>query len=306
MRIAPNARGGADAVSLVGRCSKLSGLYALDSVENFNILCLPRAAELRPGDMRRVYTAAAQYCTERRAFLLMDIGAAVNTPRAVLAWLKSNEVLRHSHAAVYFPRLQIVNLARRGAKLDIAPSGAIAGLYARVDAERGVWKAPAGVEARLRGVTGLACRVSETDINSLSTQGINCLRLLPKAGIVSWGAQTASHASESKYVNVRRFVLYLEASIARGTQWAVFESNNETLWAQICSIVTDFLFSKWKCGALQGNKPEEAFFVRCDHTTMTQNDLDDGRLVCLVGVALVKPAEFVVIRIGQWTADRKA
>ncbi|HEU4621376.1 MAG TPA: phage tail sheath C-terminal domain-containing protein, partial [Burkholderiaceae bacterium] len=139
----------------------------------------------------------------------------------------------------------------------------------------------------------------------LNPIGVNCLRALPGRGLRVWGARTISSDPEWKYVNVRRYFNYLEASIDRGTQWAVFEPNGDLLWANVRGTIGDFLFNEWKSGALLGTKPEEAFFVRCDRTTMTQNDLDNGRLICLIGVAVVKPAEFVIFRIGQKTADAK-
>ena len=140
----------------------------------------------------------------------------------------------------------------------------------------------------------------------LNPLGINCIRALPNRGIRVWGARTASSDPEWKYVPVRRYFLYLEASIDIGTQWAVFEPNGERLWDNVRTAVTDFLYNEWVNGALLGATPAEAFFVRCGRDTMTQNDIDNGRLVCLVGVAALKPAEFVIFRIGQKTADAGA
>ena len=140
----------------------------------------------------------------------------------------------------------------------------------------------------------------------LNPIGVNCLRLLNGRGLRVWGARTISSDPEWKYLNVRRYFNYLGASIDRGTQWAVFEPNGELLWANVRGTIGDFLYNEWRNGALLGTKPEEAFFVRCDRTTMTQNDLDNGRLICLIGVAVVKPAEFVIFRIGQKTADAKS
>jgi phage tail sheath protein FI len=137
----------------------------------------------------------------------------------------------------------------------------------------------------------------------LNPEGINALRFFPGRSNRVWGARTMSSDPEWKYVNVRRLFIYLEHSIDKSTQWAVFEPNNEALWANIRQTVSDFLLTTWLTGALMGTKPEEAFFVRCDRTTMTQNDLDNGRLICLIGVAPTYPAEFVIFRIGQWTAD---
>jgi phage tail sheath protein FI len=166
-----------------------------------------------------------------------------------------------------------------------------------------VWKAPAN--ETVTGAIGLQRDVRFGEQEVLNPLGINCIRALPNRGIRVWGARTLSSDPEWKYVNIRRYFLYLEASIDRGTQWAVFEPNGEALWANVRNTVSDYLYNEWVSGALLGTKPEEAFFVHCDRSTMTQNDLDNGRLICLVGVAAIKPAEFVIFRIGQKTADAR-
>jgi hypothetical protein len=211
-----------------------------------------------------------------------------------------------TRAALYYPWVTVTNpLANprnnEAAELTVPPSGFVAGIYARTDIERGVWKAPANEV--VRGALRFEREVSFGEQELLNPIGVNCLRTLNGRGLRVWGARTASSDPEWKYVPVRRYFNYLEASIDRGTQWAVFEPNGERLWANVRGSVSDFLFNEWKQGALLGTKPEEAFFVRCDRTTMNQNDLDNGRLVCLIGVAVVKPAEFVIFRIGQKTAD---
>jgi phage tail sheath protein FI len=185
----------------------------------------------------------------------------------------------------------------------VPPAGFIAGIYARTDNLHGVAKAPANEPV-------LGALRFERDINFaeqgiLNPLGINCLRFFSGRGYRVWGARTASSDPEWKYVNVRRYFLYLEHSIDNSTQWAVFENNGPALWDNIRQTVESFLYSEWKNGALLGTKPEEAYFVRCDRSTMTQNDLDNGRMVCLIGVAVLKPAEFVIFRIGQKTADAK-
>lgn len=158
----------------------------------------------------------------------------------------------------------------------------------------------------VRSAVGFERTITTADQEMLNPAGVNCLRYFAGRGYRVWGARTASSDPEWKYVNVRRYFIYLEHSIDRGTQWAVFEPNDEPLWANVRRTITDFLHQEWTRGALLGQKPEEAFFVRCDRTTMTQDDLDHGRLVCLIGVAAIKPAEFIIFRIGQWTADRKS
>ena len=230
-------------------------------------------------------------------------GGAISGARDVRSRIDSK------YAALYFPWVTVANPAWRPGRADVPqeinlpPSGFLAGIYARNDVQRGVHKAPANevVRAALR---------FETDINFdeqgvLNPMGVNCLRFFPGRGYRVWGARTVSSDPEWKYVNVRRYFNYVERSIDVGTQWAVFEPNGEALWANVRQTISSFLYNEWRNGALLGADPKEAYFVKCDRTTMTQNDLDNGRLVCLVGVAVVKPAEFVIFRIGQKTADAR-
>ena len=187
--------------------------------------------------------------------------------------------------------------------MQLAPSGHIAGIYARVDLESGVHRAPAN--QTIRGITKITYDVTALDQNLLNPEGINALRFFPGRGNLVWGGRTLSSDPEWKYVNVRRLFIFLEDSIDKGMQWAVFEPNNEKLWARLRQSVSDFLLSLWRQGTFPGSRPEAAFFVKCDRTTITQSDVDQGRLICVIGVAALKPAEFVIFRIGQWTADHK-
>jgi phage tail sheath protein FI len=211
------------------------------------------------------------------------------------------------YAALYYPWLRIIDPVQGPdpglppTPLDVPPSGAVAGILARSDSERGVHHTP--VNQVVRGITELVRPVSAVEQEVLKPEGVNTLRFFEGRGNLVWGARTVSSDPEWKYVNVRRLFIYLEHSIEKSTQWAVFEPNDERLWTTIQGRIEAFLTSIWRSGALRGSTPEEAFFVRCDRTTMTQNDLDNGRLVCEVGIAPVRPAEFVIIRIGQWTAD---
>lgn len=220
---------------------------------------------------------------------------------------KEREAIDTRCAALYYPWVVVANPGARPGNASIAkqialpPSGFICGIYARNDAKRGVHKAPANEV--VRSALRLEGKMTIHEHEMLNPLGVNCLRFFRQLGYVVWGARTASADPLWKYVNVRRYFVYLEASIDRGTQWAVFEPNGEPLWANICASIYNFLYNEWINGALPGSRPEEAFFVRCDRTTMTQNDLDNGRLVCLIGVAPLKPAEFVIFRIGQKTAD---
>jgi Bacteriophage tail sheath protein len=207
-----------------------------------------------------------------------------------------------SFGALYYPWVRVTDPAS-GADLLVPPSGFVAGVYARVDLRQGVHKAPANEQLSL--AIGLERELGQSEADALSSSGVNLLRTFSSRGVVVWGARTLTSDSDWKYVNVRRFIIFLEQSIDRGLQWVAFEPNGETLWSNVRRTIEDFLFIQWRTGALTGTKPEEAYFVRCDRTTMTQNDLDNGRLTCLIGVAPIRPAEFVIFRIGQWTADHK-
>jgi phage tail sheath protein FI len=201
------------------------------------------------------------------------------------------------YAAFYYPWVKIVD-PETSALLSIPPGGYVAGIYARTDAERGVHKAPAN--EIVRGANSLEFTISKGEQDMLNPQGINCIRAFGGRGIRVWGARTMSSDALWKYINVRRLFLFLEESIEEGTQWVVFEPNDEKLWARVKQTIVQFLTRVWKDGALMGTTPEEAFFVKCDRTTMTQDDIDNGRLIVLIGVAPVKPAEFVIFRIAQW------
>ena len=250
-----------------------------------------------------VYSAAEAYCLERRAFLIVDIPSDIDTVQEMKDWLDSNAGLRNRNAAVYFPRLRIADPLNQFRLRDFAPSGTMAGLYARTDNDRGVWKAPAGIEATLRNVNELRYVLTDPENGTLNPLGINCLRTFPIIGTVSWGARTLDgadvQASEWKYLPVRRFALFLEESLYRGTKFAVFEPNDEPLWAQIRLNVGAFMQTLFRQGAFQGQTPREAYFVKCDKETTTQNDINQGIVNILVGFAPLKPAEFVIIKISQ-------
>jgi hypothetical protein len=172
------------------------------------------------------------------------------------------------------------------------------GIYARSDQERGVHKAPANEV--VRGAMELEFRITKGEQDILNPRHINCIRFFPGRGIRVWGARTTILDTLWKYINVRRLFIYIEESIEEGTQWVVFEPNDQKLWARVIQTITQFLTRVWRDGALMGTTPEEAFFVKCDRTTMTQDDIDNGRLICVIGIAPVKPAEFVIFRIAQW------
>jgi phage tail sheath protein FI len=283
-----------------------AALFELEKLEDVSIVAAPGSSAY--ADAQGIQGALVAHAEKRRSYRI----AVLDTPaeqtgtgaRAATAPLDSK------YAALYYPWVVISNpLAQPGdesipRELALPPSGFVCGIYARNDIERGVYKAPANevVRSALR---------FESDVNFaqqevLNPLGVNCLRFFVGRGYRVWGARTTSSDPEWKYVNVRRYFNYLEASVDRGTQWAVFEPNGERLWANIEETISTFLYNEWVSGALLGERPEQAFFVRCNRSTMTQNDLDNGRLICLVGVAAIKPAEFVIFRIGQKTADARS
>jgi hypothetical protein len=202
------------------------------------------------------------------------------------------------YAAFYYPWIKVID-PEAGLRRLVPPGGHIVGIYARSDTERGVHKAPANEV--VRGAVELEFQITKGEQDILNPRGVNVIRAFPGRGIRAWGARTLSSDTLWKYINVRRLFLFLEESIDEGTQWVVFEPNDEKLWARVRQTITQFLTRVWKDGALMGTTPEEAFFVKCDRTTMTQDDIDNGRLIVLIGVAPVKPAEFVIFRIAQWT-----
>jgi phage tail sheath protein FI len=280
-----------------------TGLYALEEVDLFNILCIPQVALMQDDDMRAVYTEAELYAEERRSMIIIDIALEVQRLDQMQAWLADNEGLRHPNGAVYFPRTNVPDRLNRNRPRSLAPSGTIAGLWARTDVERGVWKAPAGTDARLRNVESLIYNLTDQENGALNPLGINCLRTFPVYSNICWGARTLEGAdviaSDWKYVPVRRLTLYLEESLYRGTKWVVFEPNDEPLWAQIRMNVGAFMQDLFRKGAFQGTTPRDAYFVKCDGETTTQTDIDNGIVNIEVGFAPLKPAEFVIIKIQQ-------
>jgi uncharacterized protein len=281
-----------------------TGLYALDGIAPFifNILCIPAAASLNTSGLTTVISEAEKYCLDKRAFLIVDIPSSVATPAQMVAFMIANDGLRHTNAAVYFPRLEIPDPLNQNRPLNVGASGTLAGIYARTDATRGVWKAPAGTEAALRGAN-LVVKITDDENGSLNPIGINALRNFAVFGNISWGARTLDGAdvaaSEWKYIPVRRTALYIEESLYEGSKWIVFEPNDEPLWAQIRLNFGAFMHGLFRQGAFQGTTPRDAYFVKCDKETTTQNDINNGIVNILVGFAPLKPAEFVVIKIQQ-------
>jgi uncharacterized protein len=280
-----------------------TGLYALEDVDLFNILMLPQAALMPATDMHAVYTEAELYAEERRSMIILDLPVDVQRLDQMQAWLIDHNALRHRNAAVYFPRTNVPDPLNRNRPRSLGGGGTMGGLWARTDTERGVWKAPAGTDARLRNVESLVYNLTDQENGALNPLGINCLRNFPVYSNICWGARTLEGAdiiaSDWKYVPVRRTALYLEESLFRGTKWVVFEPNDEPLWSQIRLNVGAFMQDLFRKGAFQGTTPRDAYFVKCDGETTTQTDIDNGIVNIEVGFAPLKPAEFVILKIQQ-------
>ena len=272
------------------------------------LLCVPPLTREPGGDVNsQTRSAAADYCLARRAMYIVD---------PLMAWDKPSDLTdasgldsvswglaRSANAALYFPYLRQPDPLQENRLADFAPCGAVAGIMARTDGQRGVWKAPAGNDATLNGVVELTVKLTDGENGQLNPLAVNCLRSFPVIGRLVWGARTLRGAdqlaSEWKYLSVRRTALFLEESLFRGSQWVVFEPNDEPVWAQIRLNVDAFMQNLFRQGAFQSRSPREAYFVKCDRETTTQNDIDLGIVNIEVGFAPLKPAEFVVIKLQQ-------
>jgi uncharacterized protein len=260
-----------------------TGLSALDQ-QPISIVCCPDDPTIPSAP-----AVLAAHCEKRK-----DRVCILQSPQPVIPSANHQPPVHSSYAAYYYPWLGVPALSG-SAIINIPPCGHVAGIYAQTDTSRGVWKAPANVP--IVGVQSLSAAIDTAESDLLQSRGINTIRSFPGQGIRVWGALTTSADPEWKYVNVRRYLVFLEHSIDQGTQWAVFEPYGPALWAAVCACIQSFLFNQWKSGALQGQTAQEAYFVRRGRDTMTQSDLDKGRLVIIVGIAPLRPAEFVIIQI---------
>jgi uncharacterized protein len=279
------------------------GLYQLEKVDLFNLLVVPPYTQ--DNDLVKAdWDAVVMYAARRRALALVDAPASwADTAAVTAANAITGVVSRNENGAMFFPRLNMTNPTRDNRIEAFAPAGAVAGVMARTDADRGVWKSPAGLDATLSGVLDLAVKLNDRENGAINQLGVNCLRNFVNIGPTVWGARTLkgadSLASEWKYIAVRRMALFLEESLYRGTQWVVFEPNDEPLWSQIRLNIGAFMQMLFRQGAFQGKTPKDAYFVRCDSTTTTQTDINLGIVNIIVGFAPLKPAEFVVIKFQQ-------
>lgn len=275
-------------------------------VDLFNLMILPADADHSADTATDLWGPASVFCKKRRAFLLVDPPSSWSSVQEIIkpeGVLRLRRGLVKDHSAIFYPRITI---RENGLNKQVGPSGAIAGLMSRIDVSRGVWKAPAGTEADLRGVVGLECRLSDDENGVLNPRAVNALRVFPN-GLVNWGARTMDgdddNPGDYKYIPIRRLALYIEESLYRGTKWVVFEPNDEPLWAKIRMNVGVFMTRLFNQGAFQGTSPNKAFFVKCDAETTTPSDQNLGIVNIEVGFAPLKPAEFVIVKIQQIAGD---
>jgi hypothetical protein len=263
------------------------GLTAFGEIDEISIVYAPDTSSIPGLDSKLI-----SHCENLKSrFAIIDAPSGQNS----VPNIDPRSKISSDYAAYYYPWIKVIS---GSAEVSVPPGGHVAGIYARSDNERGVYKAPAN--EIVRGASNLEFQITKGEQDILNPRGVNVIRAFPGRGILVWGARTLSSNTLWKYINVRRLFIYIEGSIEAGTQWVVFEPNDEKLWGRVCATITQFLTGVWHDGALMGTKPEEAFFVKCDRTTMTQDDIDNGRLVCIIGIAPVKPAEFVIFRIAQW------
>lgn len=285
----------------------LKGLLQLSHIPSFTILLIPETTHLSDREAAKVFQTAIPIIEQQRAVYLIDPpqqDAIRQSVKSLALWYKSQPFIRHPNLILYHPRIHIPSMASAALPITIPPSGTLAGLFARLDETRGVWKAPAGMEATLMGVMGLEQLLTSQDVTLLESGNINALKQTSPTTFVAWGSRTLSPDPEWRYVSVRRTALFLESSIKQGLTWTVFEPNDEPLWKQIRQSVGDFLTSLFRQGAFQGTKPQDAFFVKCGRDTITAKDQAAGLLHILVGFAPLKPAEFVTLRISQKVSPR--
>ena len=300
----PGSNGAApDKATYLGSPIDHTGFYALDTVDLFNLMIIPGDREVLPSLYAELIAEASNFCEKKRAFFLADApaewtdGTKVNADATTINTIRIGVAKKNS--AIFYPRIQFSD---GGLKKYVGPSGMIAGLMARTDSQRGIWKAPAGIEADLRGLVDLELNMTDNENGVFNKLGVNCIRKFPN-GIVNWGARTLDgsddFSSEWKYIPIRRLALFLEESLFRGTKWVVFEPNDEPLWAKIRMNLNAFMMSLFRQGAFQGSTPDKAYFVKCDGETTTANDRNLGIVNIQVGFAPLKPAEFVIISIQQ-------
>lgn len=291
---------------IVGDASERTGLSGFEVADDVTMLCIPdlmalyQAGAISMEGVKAVQLAMIAHCEQMKdRFAILDCPPGMN-PQQMKGWRMDEAGYDTKYGAVYYPWVRIANPWGNGDSVLVPPSGYMAGVYARSDTERGVHKAPANEV--IRGAMGLEMQITKSEQDILNPIGVNCIRAFPGRGIRVWGARTLSSDASWRYINVRRLFNFVEKSIEMGTQWIVFEPNDADLWARIRRDITAFLTNVWRTGALFGGSPSEAFFVKCDAETNPPDVRDLGQVIIEIGMAPVKPAEFVIFRISQWAA----
>jgi len=288
----------------VGDVADRTGFGGLETVDEVTMVCVPDVwAAHQKGWLDLEGVKAVQLAMIAHCELMGDRVAILDPPpdlkpQHVLNWRRDEAGYDSKYAALYWPWVKVHDPALN-ANILVPPSGHVAGIWGRNDDSRGVHKAPANEV--VRGAISLGCDLTSREQELLNPVGVNCIRSFPGRGVRVWGARTLSSDPEWVYLNVRRLFNYLEESILTGTQWVVFEPNDDALWARVRRTITAFLTNEWRKGALFGLTPDEAFFVKCDRETNPQESIDLGQLICEIGVAPVKPAEFVIFRLSQFS-----
>ncbi|MGB5055514.1 MAG: phage tail sheath C-terminal domain-containing protein, partial [Nitrospirales bacterium] len=280
----------------------LQGLSLLDRIGSFNILFIPQTEQLPDTHAIKVMQAAIALVAKHRAMYVLDVpqrDAPRQTVRALTTWFNQQSGVRHPNVAMYVPRVQVPPSLKKAFLHTIPVSGAMAGVIARTDQQRGVWKAPAGTAAILHGVQGIEQTLTQQEMGQLTQLGINPIRQTSPSQFVAWGARTLSSNREWQYLSVRRLALFLESSIQQGLGWVVDEPNDEPLWAHIRQAIDVFLQSLFRQGAFQGQKSQEAYFVKCGRDTISSSDQTAGVVNIMIGFAPLKPAEFIILTIRQ-------
>jgi phage tail sheath protein FI len=287
-----------------GDTARRQGMGGVSAVDEVTILLMPDLWAIGDGDtVKDLQGKMISHCENMGDRMAIIDPPPDLLPQDVLDWRMNQAGFDSKMSALYYPWIEVMDpLTRR--PMMVPPSGHVAGVWCRVDDTRGVHKAPANEV--VRGANGLAFQITQAEQGGLNTNGINCIRSFPGRGIRVWGARTLSSDPEWRYINVRRLFNYVSESIMQGTQWSVFEPNDQFLWLQLRNSVQSFLTTTWRSGALFGNTPTDAFFVKCDSETNPPDVIDAGQVVCEIGIAPVKPAEFVIFRLSQFSGGGTA
>ncbi len=288
-------------IDILGTAAEKTGLYALEQVEAFNLLCIPSLSQLSERERETALQEVIQYCQSRRAILLYDLPVEVVDPTGVKRWLKEHDNTRQPNLAVYFPNLRIVDPLNMDRTCLVGPGGTVAGFLSRNDLNNGIWHEPSGAELQLAGVMGLSYSLAPKEIDYLDSLGINCLRRTGEFGAVVAGAKTLAGTEpfppEWRNLTIRRMTLFIQESLHQGTRWVSSRENGVSLWAGLRHQITGFMEELFQQGAFQGQTAAEAYFVKCDQETTSQREMAQGIVNVLIGFAPLNPGKFVILKL---------